>query len=44
MTIMTLYVRAKSKKAITESLAIGNHVYGTNYSMFGGDGSSLVIF
>lgn len=36
---MKLYVNAKSKKAINESLASGQTIYGTNYSMFGGGGT-----
>jgi len=35
---MTLYVKAKSKKAINERLSEGRDVYGENYSFFAGAG------
>lgn len=37
MSIETVYVKAKSKKAINETIASGQRVYGTIYSMFNGD-------
>ena len=36
---MKLYVKGASKKAVNESLAKGQTVYGENYSMFGGGGT-----
>jgi hypothetical protein len=36
---MKLYVNAKSKKAINESLASGKTIYGENLSMFGDGGT-----
>jgi len=37
--MITLYVKAKSKKEINEKLAAGKTIYGTNYSAFGGGGT-----
>lgn len=36
---MKVYVNAKSKKALNESLAKGDRVIGMNYSLFGGGGT-----
>jgi hypothetical protein len=37
--MMTLYVQAKSKKALNEQIAIGRVPIGVNYSIFGDGGS-----
>ena len=39
MSIMSLYVKGKSKKEINERIAAGSKVYGENYSLFGGGGT-----
>ena len=39
---MTLYVNAKSKKALNETLSAGEKVIGTNYSIFGGGGQYVL--
>jgi hypothetical protein len=39
---MTIYVQAKSKKALNEMLAAGNTVVGVNYSIFG-DGGNYIL-
>jgi hypothetical protein len=41
MTIATLYVRAKSKKAINEKLEAGQAVYAESFSLFGGKSGPL---
>jgi hypothetical protein len=41
MSIETLYVKAKSKKAINEALAAGTVVYAENFSFNNGDSGSL---
>lgn len=40
--MMTLYVNAKSKKALNEDLSKGVRVFGTNYSVFGGGGTYVL--
>ena len=36
--MITIYVKAKSKKEINERLANGEEVWGENFSIFGGGG------